>query len=451
MSTIGEHPTEALLDGRYHLGPCVGRGGTAVVYRAEDRILGRTVAVKLLRQGDDGTSSDPERAHREVGVLAGLNHPSLVTLYDARLDPGHPRYLAMEYVDGPTLAVRLDKGVLSREEAAALAHDVARALQVVHAAGIVHRDVKPSNVLLAPPLQAGRRWTAKLTDFGIAHEVDDPRSTSPGIVIGTAAYMAPEQVRGEELTPAVDIYSLGLVLIEALAGEPAFPICNGVQTALSRLTNEPAIPDSVGQEWRKLLTWMTRGEPNERPSADEVAEAANALGSDSEPTDEAPHALPLPLLLGEQAEEPVDGAPAVTREYPTASIARPDRRRRLRYAALAAAGVIAVSAAAVSWSTSLFSPPATRLVTFVHDTSQPDASDVASDDSAETEQVVETDATTTTTDGQGPGEQATVSGPGEQANVSNENSAPNPNKGPGNNSGNGSGSDRPPKGKGNDR
>lgn len=438
MSTIGEHPTEALLDGRYHLGPCVGRGGTAVVYRAEDRILGRTVAVKLLRQGADEAATDPERAHREVGVLAGLNHPSLVTLYDARLDPGHPRYLAMEYVDGPTLATRLDSGVLSSEEGAALAHDVARALQVVHNAGIVHRDVKPSNVLLAPPLQAGRRWTAKLTDFGIAHDIEDVRSTSPGIVIGTAAYMAPEQVRGEELTPAVDIYSLGLVLIEALAGEPAFPVCNGVQTALSRLTNEPAIPDSVGREWSELLTRMTRAQPSERPSAADVAEAASALGAASERTDAAAHALPVPLLFGEQADEALADAPAVTREYPTASISRPHRRRRLRYVAVAAAGVIAVSAAAVAWSTSLSAPPVTRLVTFVQDSPEPDASEVASDDS------VDADATTSATDGQSPGDQATTP---------NENSAPNPNKGPGNNSGNGSdgnsGSDRSSNGKGN--
>ncbi len=447
MSTIGEHPTEALLDGRYHLGPCIGRGGTAVVYRAEDRSLGRTVAVKLLRQGADETPSDTERAHREVGVLAGLNHPSLVTLYDARLDPGHPRYLAMEYVDGPTLAARLDKGVLSREEAAALAHDVARALQVVHAAGVVHRDVKPSNVLLAPPLQAGRRWTAKLTDFGIAHEVEDARSTSPGIIIGTAAYMAPEQVRAEELTPAVDIYSLGLVLIESLAGEPAFPICNGIQTALSRLTNEPAIPESIDEEWRELLTWMTRAEPSARPSADRVAEAAAALmGDASGRTDTAP-ALPLPLLLGGSAEEPGAAAPPATREYPTSSVASPGGRRGLRYAAVAAAGVIAVSAAVISWSASLSSPPATRLVTFVQDSPspvqdspQPDASDVASDDAVEPDESV--DATTAGTDAQSPQEPTSVQ---------NQNSAPNPNKGPGNNSGNGSGSDRPPKGNGHGR
>lgn len=276
MSTVDEHPTEALLDGRYRLASCVGRGGTALVYRAEDVLLGRTVAIKLLRQADE-MPVEEERIRGESARLASLDHPSLVTLYDAKLDPGHPRYLVMEYVDGPTLSGHLTHGPLSSDEAADLAVDLAEALQAVHARGIIHRDVKPSNVLLTRDPQ-DRRWIAKLADFGIAYDPDDARLTSPGVAIGTAAYMAPEQVRAQELTPAADIYALGLVLIEVLAGRRAFPMTDGVQAALVRLTSSPSMPEDVDEAWIDLLTLMTDDEPLRRPTAAEVAEAASALG-----------------------------------------------------------------------------------------------------------------------------------------------------------------------------
>ncbi|MDQ0644525.1 serine/threonine protein kinase [Microbacterium murale] len=297
MDAIDEHATEILLDGRYRLGPCLGRGGMAAVYRAEDTLLGRTVAIKLLGEADEGTSAD-ERVHSETTVLASLNHPSLVTLYDARLDPGHARYLAIEYVDGPTLASRLSDGPLSDSEAASLAGDLSEALQVVHESDIIHRDLKPSNVMLARDPRHGPGWTAKLMDFGIAYSLADPRVTSPGIVVGTAAYMAPEQVRGAELTPAVDIYSLGLVLIEALTGEPAFPVMGKVQTALRRLEETPTVPDSLGPRWVALLTRMTRVDPELRPSAREVAQAAAFLSDDPSPLGlrTVPPTIPSTLL-----------------------------------------------------------------------------------------------------------------------------------------------------------
>src|SRR5690606_33414761 len=314
IGTIEDEQTAALLDGRYRLEECVGRGGTAMVYRAEDTALGRTVAIKLLRQADEMPTS-MERAHGEPAMLATMNHPSLVTLYDARLDPGHPQYLAMEYVHGPTLAVCLARGPLSSAEAAGLARDIAGGLQAVHGAGIIHRDVKPSNILMSASTRRDREWTAKLTDFGIAFGTDDPRLTSPGIAVGTAAYMAPEQVRSEELTPAVDVYSLGLVLIEALTGEPAFPVMGGVQTALRRLTGPPALPASLGAGWRELLERMTRTDPGERPSAREVAEAVEGLG---EPTTAAGFA-------GETAASAEGGVaedPSPTREYPVSETTR---------------------------------------------------------------------------------------------------------------------------------
>ncbi|MDQ0615794.1 tRNA A-37 threonylcarbamoyl transferase component Bud32 [Microbacterium sp. W4I4] len=351
VSTIDDQPTAALLDGRYRLEECVGRGGTAIVYRAEDTALGRTVAIKLLRSHAE-TPLVAERAYSESAVLASVNHPSLVTLYDARLDPAHPRYLAMEYVDGPTLTSRLTHGPLPSTEAARLARDIAEALQTVHEAGIVHRDVKPSNILLSRSARRDGDWVAKLTDFGIALGRDDARLTAPGIAVGTAAYMAPEQVCSGDLTPAVDVYSLGLVLIEATSGAPAFPVSGAVQTALRHLSGPPEIPDSLDAEWRELLASMTRTEPEARASARDVAEAAAALAEHRVPSGTRATTAPPTAGMSEARGEDLS---APTREYPMAVAHRPwpGRLRRLGVAAVGALAAAAMALIAVAglWST----------------------------------------------------------------------------------------------------
>ena len=281
MTTAEGHETAALLDGRYRLGECVGEGGMARVYRAEDVVLGRTVAIKLIRPGVDGASS--ERARSEVTVLASLNHPSLVTLFDARLVPGQPEYLVMEFVDGPTLSSRLAAGgPLPPDAVGYLGVELAEALHVVHSAGVVHRDIKPSNVLLSPAQLPGSRPRAKLADFGIAYLLDASRLTSPGLVVGTVAYLAPEQIRGGEPAPACDIYSLGLVLLEALTGERAHPHGGGMAAAVARVENPPTIPEALDTRWRELLTRMMDTEPRNRPSAAEVASTASALTDPAE-------------------------------------------------------------------------------------------------------------------------------------------------------------------------
>ncbi|MBO0979152.1 serine/threonine-protein kinase [Microbacterium sp. SD291] len=276
MPVFDDQPTEALLDSRYRLIERVGKGGSADVYRAEDVRLSRIVAIKLLR-ADHESVFGAERVHSETAVLASLHHPSVVTLFDAQLDPGRPQYLVMEYVEGRTLASALDAGPLGAREVSTLACDLAAALGALHARGVVHRDIKPSNVLLGAPVRRGEPWTAKLADFGIAHVLDDPRVTSPGMVVGTAAYMAPEQITRGDPGPASDIYSLGLVLLEALTGAPAFPRTGGVQSALARLSSPPEIPPSLGPRWTLLLTRMTRTDPVERPTAEGVLSAASAL------------------------------------------------------------------------------------------------------------------------------------------------------------------------------
>lgn len=275
-------PTEALLDGCYALHECVGQGGMARVHRAHDVLLGRTVAIKLLRTEMDGTSSSG-RARSEMTVLASLNHPALVTLYDAQLVPGKAEYLVMEFVDGSTLSARIAQGPLAPSAAAALAADLAEALHVVHSAGIVHRDIKPSNVLMSGSPLMGSRSGAKLADFGISVLVDAARLTTPGVVVGTAAYLAPEQLRGAPPAPPADIYSLGLVLLEALTGRRAFPEAEGIGAAMARLIETPQVPASLGPEWCGLLEQMLTVEPGDRPSASAVFSTASKLMSTTAP------------------------------------------------------------------------------------------------------------------------------------------------------------------------
>ncbi|WP_235014828.1 serine/threonine-protein kinase [Microbacterium sp. SLBN-154] len=311
-------PPEPLLDGRYRLGDLVGEGGMARVYRAEDVLLGRTVAVKVLRPGVEGSAS-PERARAEVAALAALNHPALVMLLDASLEPGKPEYLVMEFVEGQTLARTLSAGPLPPTEVAALAAELAEALHVVHGGGVVHRDLKPANILVTPSPLPHRRFRAKLADFGIAYLLDSARITTPGTVIGTASYLAPEQVRGAAPAPPADIYALGLVLLEALTGTRAFPAASAAEAALARLGAPPLIPADVGPGWRALLERMTDLDPARRPAALEVAVATAGL-TGSTPVEMATAVLPA---TG-RGEEPT----AVLAPAPPAGAASSTRRRR---------------------------------------------------------------------------------------------------------------------------
>ncbi|MGK3951423.1 protein kinase domain-containing protein [Microbacterium sp. I2] len=343
-----------LLDGRYRLGECVGEGGMARVYRSEDVLLGRTVAVKLIRPGVDSASS--ERARSEMTLLASLNHPSLVTLYDARLEPGQPEYLVMEFVEGPTLGARVASGPLPPEIVAHLAAELAEALHVVHSAGIVHRDIKPSNVLLSPPQLPGSRPRAKLADFGIALLLDGSRLTSPGLVIGTVAYLSPEQLRGREPAPPGDIYSLGLVLLEALTGERDHPHGGGMPAALARLENPPVVRGSLPSGWVELLTSMLRSEPSQRPTAAQVAAAAGRLAVRAAPgaaavigASETPTATTVPVTAATLIA-PVDGRVAVAGVPAGGGTAEPPgggrRRKRLLAGVGAALAAVVVAIAA---------------------------------------------------------------------------------------------------------
>ncbi|MEV7827382.1 serine/threonine-protein kinase [Microbacterium enclense] len=274
--------TGDILGGRYILRERLGAGGMGRVFRARDEVLARDVAIKIFHaDGTDGP--EPLRRMSEARALAALDHPSLVTLYDARLVGEDHVYLVMELIAGPSLQRRIEQEALSSQELAGILADLAGALAVVHDAGIVHRDVKPSNVLLRPLHGAPREAEAVLADFGVAHLIDATRLTTPGTVIGTAAYLAPEQVRGEAPQAASDIYALGLLAIEALTRLHPFGTGSLQETLLARLARQPDVPGSLSPQWRALLVAMTAADATARPSAAEVARRAEAL-AEEEPT-----------------------------------------------------------------------------------------------------------------------------------------------------------------------
>ena len=274
--------TGELLDGRYQLEQRIGEGGMARVYRARDTHLSRTIAVKILRTPLDG-SDLLDRARAETRVLASLSHHSVVTVFDARISDEDGSYIVMEYVDGITLRDLIREGPIDERDVARIAVDVAEGLHVAHSAGIVHRDVKPSNVLLGPSPLPGSTWHAKLADFGIAFLLDTTRVTTPGLVVGTAAYIAPEQAQGAAPAPPADVYAFGIVLIEALTGTRPYADAEGIGAVVARLVNPPTIPDSLTAEWQGLLRGMTATRPDDRPTALEVATVTARLAAAPEP------------------------------------------------------------------------------------------------------------------------------------------------------------------------
>jgi eukaryotic-like serine/threonine-protein kinase len=279
-----------VLDGRYTLEALVGRGGMADVYRATDQLLRRTVAVKLLRDVS-ASESDRRRFAAEAQTLAQLNHPGLVTVLDAGSADDRP-YLVMELIDGPSLAASSSGVPLSVAQTASIGAQVADALAYVHAAGIVHRDIKPGNILLGA---AGQAW---LSDFGIARLVEDAaRHTATGLIVGTASYLAPEQLRGGDVTAAADVYSLGLVLIEAITGNPAYP-GTGIEAAMARLSRQPGVPEQLPADWQRLLRAMTDLEPGSRPTAAAVSTTLRSIEDDPGHTRVLTQAVERPATRG---------------------------------------------------------------------------------------------------------------------------------------------------------
>jgi hypothetical protein len=224
-----------LINGRFRLEEQVGAGGMSTVYRAFDETLQRTVAIKLMHRSLSGDPQQLERFRREARAAARLSNPHVVTVIDAGEDDGHP-YIVFEFVDGETLKGRIKRcGSLPVVEAVAYAIEIGRALAAAHAERLVHRDVKPQNVLIDPD---GR---AKVTDFGIARSLEDGGLTATGRVLGTTDYVSPEQALGEYVTACSDIYSLGIVLYEMITGDLPFKAESQVGVAMKHV--QDPMPD----------------------------------------------------------------------------------------------------------------------------------------------------------------------------------------------------------------
>jgi len=266
------HPladTGRVIAGRYRLQAPIGRGAMGVVWRARDQLLDRDVAIKEVQIADTLTEEERATAYqrtlREAKTAARLNHPAVVTVYDVAEDEGRP-WIVMQLVSAKSLdQVLASSGPLSPRRAAEMARQLLSALSVAHAAGVMHRDVKPSNVLI------GNDDRAVLTDFGIATFQGDPKLTQTGMVMGSPGFTAPERIRGEDASPASDLWSLGATLYAAVEGHGPFEKRGGAITTMSAIINEDAPAAPTAGALGPVIAALLRREPADRPDASEAA------------------------------------------------------------------------------------------------------------------------------------------------------------------------------------
>jgi predicted Ser/Thr protein kinase len=308
-----------LLNDRYRLGELIAHGGMSDVYRGLDIRADTPVAIKIVR------SEDPEMARRlaqEAKALERFTHPGLVRLLDTGA-LGTRVYLVMEYVDGPNVASVIRGGALTPARTALIGATVAEALAYVHERGIVHRDVKPANILLDPS------GLPKLSDFGVARLTDTTALTITGTTLGTASYMAPEQLERHDVGPEADVWSLGMVLFECLIGKRVYEGTPG-EVIAQRLAGPLPLGSELPVTWRLVLAGLLDHQPDRRPSASEAAGLLRA------PVLAEPWGDPVPApgvdlvptkLLGRTARSP--GAPTVAARGATAVLA-PNRAPRRR-------------------------------------------------------------------------------------------------------------------------
>ena len=286
-----------LLDNRYRLDERIATGGMGDVWRGTDIVLGRVVAVKVLRPA---MLADPEFAARfygEARMMAAFRHPGVVEVYDYAsatdsTDDSRCAYLVMAYVEGEPLSTRLkNAGRLGVTETMSIVAQAADALHAAHQNGTVHRDVKPGNLIVKP------NGTVILVDFGVARSNAVTSVTGLNAIVGTALYMAPEQVAKGNVTAATDIYALGAVAYHCIAGRPPFEGDNALQVALRHLEDEPEpLPAGVPQAVRDLITRAMAKQPQDRfSSAAEFADAALAAGEPLQGAAGPSTALTMPM------------------------------------------------------------------------------------------------------------------------------------------------------------
>jgi eukaryotic-like serine/threonine-protein kinase len=307
--------TASLIAGRYRVVRPLGSGGMAAVFLCEDERLGRLVAVKRLHAHSPDDVA--ERFTREARLGASLNHPNLVSVYDTLTDD-EAVLIVMEYVEGETLQEALKRGPLSEERALTLVRDVAQALDHAHSHGVVHRDVKPANILIR------KDGVVKLVDLGIAKAADVTKLTASGIVLGTASYMAPEQLDGREAGPPTDVYALSTVAFEALAGRKAYTGSTPMEIAHRVATGSP--PD-LREAW---------------PEAPQVLAEALQRGMASDPAERPASAKELCAVLDGAMEETPRQVPQPVPQ------AAPRQRSALPRALVPAAALLTLAAAAVA-------------------------------------------------------------------------------------------------------
>jgi serine/threonine protein kinase len=321
---------DRLIAGRYRLATKLGRGGMGVVWQAYDERLHRKVAVKRLLMPAELTGSQAEeamrRATREGRIAAKLQHRNAVAVYDVDHEDGYS-YLIMEYLPSRSLSqVLAERGPLSVAETAEIGVQVADALDCAHAAGVVHRDVKPGNILL------GHDGTAKITDFGISRAVEEAGATTSGLVVGTPAYLSPEIAKGEHATFSSDVYSLGATLYAALEGTPPSGSSDNAMALLHKVASGELTAPAHAGPLTPLLTRMLNLDPPQRPTMAEVRDTLAALL-------QAPAAVAATTL--EPPEVQADEPDAVTeRVEPRPSEPRSAKRR---VALLVATGLVALA------------------------------------------------------------------------------------------------------------
>jgi serine/threonine protein kinase len=321
-----------VIAGRYSLEREIGRGGSGVVWLARDEVLGRHVALKRIGLLPGADSTDLTRAEREARLSARLNHPHVVAVFDVVVDADSgAHWLVMEYVDGATLAQLVTrKGKFSPDDAAPLLGQVADALVAAHAAGIAHRDVKPSNILV------DRSWQAKLTDFGIARIATDATLTQTGMLTGSPAYLAPEIALGSRSNEAADVWSLGATTFHALAGHPPYDVGDHVLGALYRIVNEEPPRLSDAGWMTPLLEGTMVRDPSLRWSMTQVRDflegpeqgvaPASTTGAEREPAEESTGTHELTAV----SQAPAVPAPAPAPEVQSGPATDPSRPRRRR-------------------------------------------------------------------------------------------------------------------------
>ncbi|MEU0884305.1 serine/threonine-protein kinase [Lentzea sp. NPDC005914] len=307
--------TGAVIDDRYVVGSLLGSGGMAEVYRAYDRSTTSSVAIKIF--SGPGLPDDELRLQREATMLSSVDCPGIIPVYSSGTVSRRP-YFVMREITGGTLRQRMREPLPPRF-VARIGGQIASVLDHVHGLGVVHRDIKPSNILLDDTEKQ-----AYLADFGLALVAEVTRVTTSGVLVGTAGYLSPEQVRGSTVGPPSDVYALGLVLLECLTGRAEYP-GGDAEAALARLARPPRIPVDLPLAWVSLLSAMTETDPRRRPTAEMCARSLSAAHEVSRG---------LPALL---PDAPVSADPS--------EVPRPRRGKRL---ALTGAAAVAVAAVAVA-------------------------------------------------------------------------------------------------------